>query len=68
MEMTSLSSEFFLIPDISESDFDFIQKIIASTDLSYYEIQKPQFIAIKNKERKSLLFEEYFQFEKMRKN
>jgi hypothetical protein len=50
MEMTSLSSEFFLIPDISESDFDFIQKIIASTDLSYYEIQKPQFIVIKNKE------------------
>ena len=50
MEMTSLSSEFFLIHDISESDFDFIQKIIASTDLSYYEIQKPQFIVIKNKE------------------
>lgn len=48
--MTSLSSEFFLIPDISESDFDFIQKIIASTDLSYYKIQKPQFIVIKNKE------------------
>ena len=50
MEILPLPSHFLLITDISDSDFEFIQKIIATTDLSYYEIQKSQFIILKEKE------------------
>jgi predicted GNAT family N-acyltransferase len=46
MKVSLLTPNLLIIPDINDSDFDFIQKVIASTYLSYYEIQKTQFIVL----------------------
>ena len=50
MKVSLLTPNLLIIPDINDSDFDFIQKVIASTYLSYYEIQKTQFIVLKDNE------------------
>ena len=50
MKVSLLTPNLHIIPDINDSDFDFIQKVIASTYLSYYEIQKTQFIVLKDNE------------------
>lgn len=44
LEMEELPDDLHLLRELSDEDYDFVQKIIHSTDLSYYEIQKINFI------------------------
>ena len=50
LEMEELPDDLHLLRELSDEDYDFVQKIIHSTDLSYYEIQKDQFYLVKNTE------------------
>lgn len=48
-ESSSKISKSLFINEISDTDFDSIQKIIAETDLSDYQIQPSQFVIMKDK-------------------
>lgn len=48
-ESSSKISKSLFINEISDTDFDSIQKIIAETDLSDYQIQPSQFMIMKDK-------------------
>lgn len=48
-ESSSKISKSLFINEISDTDFDSIQKIIAETELSDYQIQPSQFMIMKDK-------------------
>ena len=50
LEVDKIPDDLHLLRELSDQDYDFVQKIIHSTDLSYYEIQKEQFYVLKNTE------------------
>lgn len=50
IKISSLSLDFHWIIDISDSGFEFIQQITTTTDLSDYEIQRSQFVILKDNE------------------
>lgn len=56
LEMEELPDDLHLLRESSDEDYDFVQKIIHSTDLSYYEIQKDQFYLVKNTEWEIISF------------